>query len=86
MGRHAFLPTPPPESEGEPCDPEICGGCWYGMAPHVGMLPGVGHVNAPIDRRLWPPNFEEDRDEPGMGTYHCPRCCECDRDNGDRSA
>ena len=27
-----------------------------------------------IGKSKWPKNFEEDKDEPGMGVWHCPDC------------
>ena len=58
------------DPDGEPCFPS------YGVAPHVCHFkigrPMGGSVFLPESD--WPDNFKPDPDNPGCGTYWCPKC------------
>lgn len=52
----------------------------YGIAPHthdIGKDPkNISFIGSTVmkPRKEWPPNFTEDPEEPGLGTYQCPKC------------
>lgn len=49
---------------------------YYGIAPHYHNLESGSFIGSTvfIDKKEWPKNFIEDKEEPGMGTYYCPDC------------
>ena len=49
---------------------------YYGLAPHTHDLSGRSFIGSSrtIDKKLWPENFIEDKEEPGCGVYYCPKC------------
>jgi hypothetical protein len=61
------------------CDDGDDGCCfpYYGHAPGAHKtVPGFGFITSePSPKEEWPPNFEEDLECPGLGTYHY--CLEC---------
>lgn len=59
------------DPDGEPCFPI------YGVAPHSHDLSnGIIGSTKILPKEQWPSNFLEDKDEPGLGIYWCPKCGE----------
>lgn len=72
---------------GDEPEAELDDGCWchYGHGPGVkcsfmqaveGSIPAdvLAWPTAPSPREEWPPNFREDPECPGLGTWICDRC------------
>jgi hypothetical protein len=61
------------DPDGSPCYP------MYGVGPHTCFykIPGakIGQ-SVPLPKEEWPENYQEDPDDPGMGTYWCQHCGE----------
>lgn len=50
---------------------------YYGVAPHTHDLSKTGSFigsTVYVPKKNWPNNFHEDPEEPGLGTYTCPKC------------
>jgi len=48
----------------------------YGVAPHTHDLSSGSFIGSTrvTPKSEWPPNFTEDPEVPGCGTYECPDC------------
>ena len=55
----------------------------YGVAPHDHDLSKGSFIGSTVmkPRKEWPPNFTEDPEVPGCGTYECPECLGSPNDN-----